>query len=136
VLTLKSYCRHQPTNQRTWLAIFSCKLYAHSLNIWTNPIARITRKESLQKLTDIYCEKIKEERLEAYHKELQAQQIPYLEDAIKKMSFVRQEQIDCDVPVTVTEQQIEEARQELARLKEEREAAAAATRKQSDDTFH
>ncbi|XP_034477800.1 28S ribosomal protein S15, mitochondrial [Drosophila innubila] len=96
----------------------------------------ITRKESLQKLTDIYCEKIKEERLEAYHKELQAQQIPYLEDAIKKMSFVRQEQIDCDVPVTVTEQQIEEARQELARLKEAREAAAAATRKQSDDTFH
>jgi len=96
----------------------------------------ITRKESLQKLTDIYCEKIKEERLEAYHKELQAQQIPYLEDAIKKMLFVRQEQIDCDVPVTVTEQQIEEARQELARLKEVREAAAAATRQQSDDTFH
>jgi len=96
----------------------------------------ITRKESLQKLTDIYCEKIKEERLEAYHKELQAQQIPYLEEAIKKMSFVRQEQIDCDVPVTVTEQQIEEARQELARLKEIREAEAAATRKQSDDTFH
>ncbi|KAM8713970.1 hypothetical protein ACLKA7_014175 [Drosophila subpalustris] len=96
----------------------------------------ITRKESLQKLTDIYCEKIKEERLEAYHKELQAQQIPYLEDAIKKMSFVRQEQIDCDVPVTVTEQQIEEARQELARLKEAREAEAAATQKQSDDTFH
>ncbi|KAL7737027.1 hypothetical protein ACLKA6_005253 [Drosophila palustris] len=96
----------------------------------------ITRKESLQKLTDIYCENIKEERLEAYHKELQAQQIPYLEDAIKKMSFVRQEQIDCDVPVTVTEQQIEEARQELARLKEAREAEAAATQKQSDDTFH
>ncbi|EDW01657.1 28S ribosomal protein S15, mitochondrial [Drosophila grimshawi] len=96
----------------------------------------ITRKESLQKLTDIYCEKIKEERLEAYHKELQAQQIPYLEDAIKKMVFVRQEQIDCDVPVTVTEQQIENARQELAQLKQLREAEAAATRKQSDETFH
>ncbi|KAH8371590.1 hypothetical protein KR093_008140 [Drosophila rubida] len=96
----------------------------------------ITRKESLQKLTDIYCDQIKEERLEAYHKELQAQQIPYLEDAIKKMVFVRQEQIDCDVPVTVTEQQIEESRKELAKLKELREAEAVATRKQSDDTFH
>ncbi|XP_030560118.1 28S ribosomal protein S15, mitochondrial [Drosophila novamexicana] len=96
----------------------------------------VTRKESLQKLTDIYCEKIKEERLEAYHKELQAQQIPFLEDAIKKMIFVRQEQIDCDVPVTVTEQQIEDARKELAELKELRDAAAAATQKQSDETFH
>ncbi|XP_064541532.1 small ribosomal subunit protein uS15m [Drosophila montana] len=96
----------------------------------------VTRKESLQKLTDIYCEKIKEERLEAYHKELQAQQIPFLEDAIKKMLFVRQEQIDCDVPVTVTEQQIEDARKELAELKELRDAAAAATQKQSDETFH
>ncbi|EDW08510.1 28S ribosomal protein S15, mitochondrial [Drosophila mojavensis] len=96
----------------------------------------ITRKESLQKLTDIYCEKIKDERLEAYHKELQEQQIPFLEDAIKKMKFIRQEQIDCDVPVTVTEEQIEEARQQLAQLQELREAAAAATRKQSDETFH
>ncbi|EDW60020.1 small ribosomal subunit protein uS15m [Drosophila virilis] len=96
----------------------------------------VTRKESLQKLTDIYCEKIKEERLEAYHKELQAQQIPFLEDAIKKMLFVRKEQIDCDVPVTVTEQQIEDARKELAELKELRDAAAAATQKQSDETFH
>ncbi|TDG47749.1 hypothetical protein AWZ03_005893 [Drosophila navojoa] len=96
----------------------------------------ITRKESLQKLTDIYCEKIKDERLEAYHKELQEQQIPFLEDAIKKMVFIRQEQIDCDVPVTVTEVQIEEARQQLAQLQELREAAAAATRKQSDETFH
>ncbi|KAH8299346.1 hypothetical protein KR044_000554 [Drosophila immigrans] len=96
----------------------------------------ITRKESLQKLTDAYCDNIKEERLEAYHKELQAQQIPYLEEAIKKMVFVRQEQIDCDVPVTVTEVKIEEARKELAKLKEAREAEAAASRKQSDDTFH
>ncbi|XP_023162764.2 28S ribosomal protein S15, mitochondrial [Drosophila hydei] len=96
----------------------------------------ITRKESLQKLTDSYCENIKNERLEAYHKELQEQQIPFLEEAIKKMIFVRQEQIDCDVPVTVTEEQIEEARKELAQLQETRDAAAAESRKQSDETFH
>ncbi|ALC41548.1 bonsai [Drosophila busckii] len=95
----------------------------------------ITRKESLQKLTDIYCDKLKEERLEAYHKQLQTQQIPYLEDAINKMQFVRQEQIDCDVPVTVTEQQIEEVRSELAELKKIREVADAAIRKQVDEHF-
>lgn len=96
----------------------------------------ITRKESLQKLSDTYCENIKDERLEAYHKQLQEQQIPFLEEAIKKMEFVRSEQIACDVPVTVTEQQIEETRKELAQLKELREAAAAASRQKTDDTFH
>jgi len=82
----------------------------------------ITRKESLQKLTDTYCENLKEERLEAYHKQLQAQQIPFLEEAIKKMQFVRQEQISCDVPVTVTEEQIADSKRQLAQLKELQQA--------------
>ncbi|KAH8410892.1 hypothetical protein KR222_007170 [Zaprionus bogoriensis] len=96
----------------------------------------ITRKESLQKLTDTYCEKIKEERLEAYHKQLQAKKIPFLEETIKKLEFVRSEQIACEVPVTVTEQHIEDVRQELAQLKALKEAAEAASRQQADETFH
>lgn len=97
----------------------------------------ITRKESLQKLTDSYCENLKEERLEAYHKQLQAQQIPFLEEAIKKMEFVRKEQISCDVPVTVTEEQIADSRRQLAQLKELREAEEAAkSRKQDEDSFN
>ncbi|KAH8275533.1 hypothetical protein KR026_009754 [Drosophila bipectinata] len=97
----------------------------------------ITRKESLQKLTDSYCENLKEERLEAYHKQLQAQQIPFLEEAIKKMEFVRQEQISCDVPVTVTEEQIADSKKQLAQLRELRQAEEAAkTRKQDEDSFN
>ncbi|EDV36531.1 uncharacterized protein Dana_GF11906 [Drosophila ananassae] len=97
----------------------------------------ITRKESLQKLTDSYCENLKEERLEAYHKQLQAQQIPFLEEAIKKMEFVRNEQISCDVPVTVTEEQIADSRRQLAQLKELREAEETAkSRKQDEDSFN
>ncbi|XP_016979237.1 28S ribosomal protein S15, mitochondrial [Drosophila rhopaloa] len=97
----------------------------------------ITRKESLQKLTDTYCENLKEERLEAYHKQLQAQQIPFLEEAIKKMQFVRQEQISCDVPVTVTEEQIADSKRQLAQLKELQQAeAAASSQKQNEDSFN
>lgn len=97
----------------------------------------ITRKESLQKLTDIYCENLKEERLEAYHKQLQAQQIPFLEEAIKKMQFVRQEQISCDVPVTVTEEKIADSKRQLEMLKELQQAeAAASSKKQNEDGFN
>ncbi|EDW32364.1 GL11592 [Drosophila persimilis] len=97
----------------------------------------ITRKESLQKLTDAYCENLKEQRLEAYHKELQAQKIPFLEDAIRKMEFIRKEQISCDIPLTVTEEQIEKSRKELVLLIEQRDAAAAVTsKKQDEDSFN
>ncbi|XP_030384628.1 28S ribosomal protein S15, mitochondrial [Scaptodrosophila lebanonensis] len=92
----------------------------------------ITRKESLQKLTDSYCEKLREDRLEAYHQELQAQQIPFLEEAVKKMEFVRKEQIACDVPITVTEQQIEEVKKELAELIKQRDISAENLRQKAD----
>ncbi|XP_067630266.1 small ribosomal subunit protein uS15m isoform X2 [Eurosta solidaginis] len=82
----------------------------------------ITRKESLQKLTDAHCEKIKEERLEEYRKILDEQKIPFLEDAIKKMEFVRKEQIDLDIPITVTEEHILDYKNELEALKQQREA--------------
>ncbi|XP_017460576.1 PREDICTED: 28S ribosomal protein S15, mitochondrial [Rhagoletis zephyria] len=81
----------------------------------------ITRKESLQKLTDAHCEKIKEERLAEYRNMLDEQKIPFLEEAIKKMEFVRKEQIDLEIPVSVTEEQIKDFKRELEALKSKRE---------------
>lgn len=81
----------------------------------------ITRKESLQKLTDIHCENVRQERLAEYRKTLEEQQIPFLEDAIKKMEFIRQEQIDLDIPVTVNAEDIEENKKKLSELRELRE---------------
>ncbi|XP_005178354.1 small ribosomal subunit protein uS15m [Musca domestica] len=89
----------------------------------------ITRKESLQKLTDIHCEKLRQEKLDEYRKTLEEQQIPFLEDAIKKMQFIRQEQIDLGIPVTVTEEDIEQNKKKLAELKAFREETKAAARK-------
>lgn len=89
----------------------------------------ITRKESLQKLTDIHCEKLRQEKLDEYRKTLEEQQIPFLEDAIKKMQFIRQEQIDLGIPVTVTEEDIEQNKKKLAELKAFRDETKTAASK-------
>uniref|UniRef100_A0ABK9NFY1 Small ribosomal subunit protein uS15m n=1 Tax=Glossina morsitans morsitans TaxID=37546 RepID=A0ABK9NFY1_GLOMM len=81
----------------------------------------ITRKESLKKLTDIHCEKLRKAKLDEYRKILEEQQIPFLEDAIKKLEFVRQEQLDLDIPVTVTLEHIDDYKKRLNELKELRE---------------
>lgn len=86
----------------------------------------ITRKESLQKLTDIHCENLRQEKLAEYRKTLEEQQIPFLEDAIKKMEFIRQEQIDLDIPVTVSLEDIAEHKKQLEELKLLREETKAA----------
>ncbi|XP_061395767.1 small ribosomal subunit protein uS15m [Musca vetustissima] len=88
----------------------------------------ITRKESLQKLTDIHCEKLRQEKLAEYRKTLEEQQIPFLEDAIKKMQFIRQEQIDLDIPVTISEADIEENKKKLQELKAFRDETKAASK--------
>uniref|UniRef100_A0A1I8PAX0 Small ribosomal subunit protein uS15m n=1 Tax=Stomoxys calcitrans TaxID=35570 RepID=A0A1I8PAX0_STOCA len=86
----------------------------------------ITRKESLQKLTDIHCENLKQQKLAEYRKTLEEQQIPFLEDAIKKMQFVRQEQLDLRIPVTITEEDIAEHKNKLIELKQFRDETKAA----------
>ncbi|EDW79660.1 uncharacterized protein Dwil_GK17900 [Drosophila willistoni] len=97
----------------------------------------ITRKESLQKLTDTYCNQLKEDRMDAYHDELKAQQIPFIEEAIKKMELVRKEQIACEVPVTVTVKQINDAKKELEQLLKLRdEADKAAIRQKNDESYN
>lgn len=77
----------------------------------------ITRKESLQKLTDLHCEQLKQQRLDEYRKILEEQQIPFLEDAIKKMEFIRKEQIDLEIPITITDEDIQNNKKQLEELK-------------------
>lgn len=73
----------------------------------------ITRKDSLRKLTDTHCEDIREERLKAYRKELQDQQIGFLERKVKNLELIRSEQLELKIPVTVTEDAIKIAREQL-----------------------
>lgn len=71
---------------------------------------RIERKASLRKLTKIHCDDIKQQRLDEYRTELEAQQLEFLEQKIKNLEFIRNEQIACKVKVTVTPEEIEESK--------------------------
>lgn len=68
----------------------------------------ITRRESLTKLTNIHCEDIRDERLAAYRKELESQQMDFLQKKLQNLEFIRKEQIECAVPVTVSAEDIKE----------------------------
>lgn len=94
----------------------------------------ITRKESLQKLTDLYCENLKQERLDALRKNLEAQMIPFLEEKIKKLEFIRKEQIELEIPVTVTEEQIEATKKQLEDMKVERAELEALQKKKEEES--
>lgn len=71
---------------------------------------RVERKASLRKLTTIQCDEIRQQRLDAYRKQLESQQLDFLERKYKNLEFVRNEQIACKVKVTVSEEAVKEAK--------------------------
>lgn len=77
----------------------------------------VTRKESLVKLTDKYCEDIRKKKLDEYKAILEAEQPAFLEEKIRSLEFIRDEQRDCGIEVTVSEEDIEEIRKQLDELK-------------------
>uniref|UniRef100_A0A182K6J0 Small ribosomal subunit protein uS15m n=1 Tax=Anopheles christyi TaxID=43041 RepID=A0A182K6J0_9DIPT len=93
----------------------------------------ITRKDSLRKLTNIHCEQIKETRLEEYRRQLESQQLEFLENKLKTLEFIRKEQTECQVPVTVSSEEIKTVRKRYEELKQKR-AAVAESLKESEDS--
>lgn len=90
----------------------------------------ITRKDSLRKLTDIHCEDIKTTRLESYRQLLESQQLDFLAKKLENLEFIRKEQQECKVPVTVTPEQIQAVRKQYEELKEKRKVLEAKTEEQ------
>lgn len=82
---------------------------------------KVTRKGSMRKLTDLYCENVRCERLEAYKNVLQSEQPAFLEEKIKSLEFIRKEQQDLGVEVTITQEEIDAVKQQLVDLRKERE---------------
>lgn len=91
-----------------------------NLNIVYKPlpdvIHRVTRKESLRKLTNKYCEELREERLAAYKAQLQAEQPAFLEEKIRNLQFIRDEEQACGAEVTITQEEIDNVKEQLQDL--------------------
>ncbi|KAJ8976150.1 hypothetical protein NQ317_018089 [Molorchus minor] len=77
----------------------------------------VTRKESLQKLTNKYANDLKQQRLDAYRLLLESEQPVFLEEKIRSLNFIRDEQKGCGVEVTVLEEEIEAIKRQLKKLK-------------------
>lgn len=90
----------------------------------------ITRKDSLRKLTQMQCDDTRQERLDKYRQELQSQQLGFLEDKIKNLEFIRNEQIECRVPVTVSAEEINDAKKAFEKLKQQRQEEEEQNKKQ------
>lgn len=90
----------------------------------------ITRKDSLRKLTQIQCDNTRQERLDKYRQELQSKQLGFLENKIKNLEFIRNEQIECKVPVTVSLEAINDAKKAFETLKQQRQEEEEQNQKQ------
>lgn len=83
----------------------------------------VTRKESLRKLTDKYWKDTVQDKLNEYKLVLQEQQPAFLEEKIRSLEFIRAEQQSCGVTVTITEEEINNVKKELADLLKERDVS-------------
>lgn len=83
----------------------------------------VTRKESLRKLTKIYCDDVKTKKLDAYKKQLQEEQPAFLREKIRTLEYIRKEQQELGIPITVEQEEIVSARKLLTELEEKRAQA-------------
>lgn len=71
------------------------------------------RKDALRKLTQKHCDKIVEEKLNAYKEELKKQQKVFYEDKLEKLIFIQKEELQLGLEPTVTEEEIEATRKKV-----------------------
>nr|XP_022914171.1 28S ribosomal protein S15, mitochondrial [Onthophagus taurus] len=77
----------------------------------------VTRKESLTKLTDIYCKDVVQDKLNEYKAILQIEQPSFLEEKIRTLEFIKNEQEECGAKVTVSQDEIDAVKKQLEELK-------------------
>lgn len=61
----------------------------------------------------MHCEDICNSKLNQYRNLLESQQGPFLKDKLEALKFIRSEQMDLQLPVTVTEQDIKKVEKQL-----------------------
>ncbi|XP_041971630.1 28S ribosomal protein S15, mitochondrial [Aricia agestis] len=90
---------------------------------------KLSRKESLRKLTEMHCDEIRQKKLEDYRNLLESQQGPFLKEKLQALKFIRSEQIELQLPITVTEQHIKKVEEQLEEWKAKDELKQQARKK-------
>ena len=80
----------------------------------------IARKEAMRALTKRHCMNIKRTRLAEYRETLEDQQLEFLKNKIMNLEFIRKEQEECKIPVTISRELIEKVKIQYDNLKTKR----------------
>nr|CAD7575678.1 unnamed protein product [Timema californicum] len=83
-----------------------------------NEYRRVTRKDSLCKLTEKYCNDLKEQRLKQYKETLESQQIEFLRDKIKSYVKIREIEAACGVEYSISQELIDDVDVQIQELLE------------------
>lgn len=74
---------------------------------------RIERKESIRKLTTLHCEDILKKKWLDYEEQLENEKRDFLKRKVDTLKWARQEQIDCKMEPTISEEDIKNAEIQL-----------------------
>ncbi|XP_011869526.1 PREDICTED: 28S ribosomal protein S15, mitochondrial [Vollenhovia emeryi] len=76
---------------------------------------QITRKDSLRRLTAKHCDKLVQEKLDAYKRELKQLQKDFYIEKAEKLAFIREEELACGLQASVSQEDIACAKQNAER---------------------
>lgn len=77
------------------------------------PYERVERKKSLRRLTSQWCEKVRTEKLAEYRNKLNSEKDEFLKEKLESLKWIKKEEIECGIPQTITDDDIEAARKQL-----------------------
>jgi len=97
------------------------------LNLIYKPIVqstfeRVERKKSIERLTDIWCEELREHRLKAYRRKLEEEQPKFLRTKAEKLRFIMNEERELGIEPTTTEEEISECISRAEEIEKRNEA--------------
>lgn len=65
----------------------------------------------MRRLTEKHCNKLVQDKLDAYKMELKELQKDFYKEKAEKLAFIREEELACGLQPSVSEQDVENARQ-------------------------
>ncbi|XP_065201771.1 small ribosomal subunit protein uS15m [Planococcus citri] len=75
---------------------------------------KVERKKSIRYLTERYCTEFKERKLDEYKAVLESQKLEFFKNKIATLEWIRKEELECETEPTVTESDIESAKNQLS----------------------
>jgi len=82
----------------------------------------VSRKASIERLTDMWCDELKKRRLDAYKRSLQLEQPKFLRSKAEKLMHILNEEKELGLEITVKQSEIDECLSRAVKI-EERNAA-------------